>query len=158
MNSDSHERIEDDCSACSGTLRNSQTVTIAQASRSSSGMLARHRLEAESAGLDSAISRILECADVIPLSKEVMQHSVRIREQFSLQPQDSVVFASVDLYLSQRASERSIFANRTSRDFAVPDVQSRLAELHCTLLTSFSSTLTRIEQLGVARRRTVWAS
>jgi hypothetical protein len=55
------------------------------------------------------------------------------------------VFASVDLYLSQRVNERSILTNKNSRDFGVPDVQLRLEELNCTLLTSFSSTADLIE-------------
>jgi hypothetical protein len=102
-------------------------------------------VETEAAGVDSAISRILDCADVIPLTKEVMRHSIRIREQFEFEPQDAVVFASVDLYLSERAKAESVFANRDSGDFAVPDVEERLGALNCKLLSTFAKAVDMIE-------------
>ena len=100
-------------------------------------------METEAAGLDNAISRILECADVIPLTKEVMEHSIRIRNQFEFEPQDAIVFASVDLYLSERGKAESVFANKNSADFA--DVEERLGELNCKLISTFANAADMIE-------------
>ncbi len=100
-------------------------------------------VETEAAGLDNAISRILECADVIPLTKEVMEHSIRIRNQFEFEPQDAIVFASVDLYLSERGKAESVFANKNSADFA--DVEERLGELNCKLISTFANAADMIE-------------
>lgn len=102
-------------------------------------------VETEAAGLNNAISRILDCADVIPLTKEVMQHSIRIHDQFEFEPQDAVIFASVDLYLDGRGKAESVFANKNSADFAVPDVEERLGALNCKLLSTFSKAADMIE-------------
>lgn len=95
-------------------------------------------VETEADALDDAILRILECAEVIPLSEQILRDSFRAREQFSFQPQDSVVFASVDSFLNQRGKGDSIFANRNSKDFAVPEVKEHLAGLSCKLLSTFA--------------------
>jgi hypothetical protein len=102
-------------------------------------------VETEAAGLNNAISRILDCADVIPLTKEVMQHSIRVRDQFEFEPQDAVVFASIDLYLDERGKAESVFANKNSDDFAVPDVEERLGALNCKLLSTFANAADLIE-------------
>lgn len=100
-------------------------------------------VETEAAGLDSAVSRILECADVIPLTKDVMQHSIRLRDQFEFEPQDAVVLASVDLYLDGRGKAESVFANKNSADFA--DVEQRLGDRNCKLISTFANAADLIE-------------
>lgn len=104
-------------------------------------------VETEAASLDRAILRILDCAQVIALSAEIMRHSLRARDQFSFQPQDSVVFASADWYLNQRGKAASIFANKNSTDFAVPEVESHFESLNCKVLSNF------VDALGVITHR-----
>jgi predicted nucleic acid-binding protein len=102
-------------------------------------------VETEAAALDRAILRILDCAQVIPLSDDVLRHSIQARAQFPFQPQDSVVFASVDRYVKQRGQPESIFANKNSVDFSVPEVEAHFADLQCKLLSTFASTVGVIE-------------
>lgn len=98
-------------------------------------------VETEAASLDRALLRVLDCAEVIPLSAEIMRDSLRVRERFSVQPQDSVVFASADWYLNQRGRADSIFANKNSTDFAVPEVESHFQSLNCKVLATFADAL-----------------
>lgn len=56
-------------------------------------------VETEADSLDDAIRRLLGCAQVIPLTSEILNESFRARDQFAFEPQDSVVFASVDMFL-----------------------------------------------------------
>lgn len=98
-------------------------------------------VETEAASLDRAILRILDCAQVIALSAEIMWQSLRVRDQFSFQPQDAVVFASADWYLKQHAKVASIFANKNSTDFAVPEVESHFESLNCKVLSTFADAL-----------------
>lgn len=95
-------------------------------------------VETEADSLDDAIHRILACAHVIPLSGEILKASFSAREQFSFEPQDSVVFASVDGFLDQRGKVDSVFANKNSHDFGVPEVRKYLAGVNCRLLTTFT--------------------
>ena len=67
--------------------------------------------------------------------------------QFREQPQDSVVFASVDWFVNRRGKPDSVFANRNSKDFAVPGVKAHLAGLNCKLLSTFA------DAIGVVDRR-----
>jgi hypothetical protein len=107
-------------------------------------------VETEAAALDRAILRILDCAHVIPLSDEILRNSFRAREQFAFQPQDSVVFASVDWFVNQRGKPGSVFANKNSADFAIPQVEAHLAALNCKLLASFANTVGVIEHYAPA--------
>lgn len=95
-------------------------------------------VETEADSLDDAIRSILACAEIIPLSGEVLSNSFHAREQFPFQPQDSVVFASVDGFLSERGKADSIFANKNSKDFAVPGVKAHFAKLKCKVLSTFA--------------------
>ena len=52
---------------------------------------------------------------MIPLSGAMLKASLAARIQFSLQPQDSIVFASVDHFLKEHAGAESVFANKKFR-------------------------------------------
>lgn len=102
-------------------------------------------VEAEATALDRSILRILDCAQVIPLSGEILRNSLYARERFPFQPQDSVVFSSVDQYLGRHANRESIFANKNSADFAVPEIEAHFARLNCKLLSKFSNAVGIVE-------------
>src|SRR5947208_14400423 len=55
--------------------------------------------EVEHRALDDALVRLASCATVIPLSGTMLKSSLDARRRFSLQPQDSIVFTSVEHFL-----------------------------------------------------------
>jgi hypothetical protein len=77
---------------------------------------------------------------VVPLSGVMLEDSLAARIQFSLQPQDSIVFASVDHFLKERRGVESVFANKNSADFSGSEIETYLEKLGCKLLSSFSNT------------------
>ncbi len=74
-------------------------------------------LTSEANALYATIRHLADVALVLPLSEQIMKAALEIQIQFRLQPQDAVVFASVDQFLSGQGSGQKLFANRNSRDF-----------------------------------------
>lgn len=110
-------------------------------------------VQTEAAALDTAILRILDCARLIPLSEEVLRSSFRARTRFPFSPQDSVVFASADRYLNDRGRAESVFANKNSTDFAVPEVKAHFSDLNCKVLSTFDDALGVIDHRASGVRR-----
>ncbi|MGH8241176.1 MAG: hypothetical protein ACREXP_29740 [Steroidobacteraceae bacterium] len=108
-------------------------------------------VETEAAALDGAIRRILHCAEVIALSAEILRNSFPAREQFSFEPQDSIIFASVDWYLKQGAKDEGVFANKNSKDFAIPAAEDHFAALNCKVLSTFADAVGRIQHRARGR-------
>jgi hypothetical protein len=102
-------------------------------------------VETEADSLDEAIRSILGCGHIIPLSAEILKNSLDAREQFAFEPQDSVVFASVDAFLAQHGKANSIFANKNAKDFAVPEIRDHFAALNCKVLSTFADTVGLID-------------
>lgn len=100
-------------------------------------------VETEADALDDAILHILDCAEIIPLSEQILRDSFRARVQFSLQPQDSVVFASVDGFLNQCGKPTASSPTGTRRISPCPTSRS-------TALASIASCC--------RRSQTWWAS
>ena len=103
--------------------------------------------EIEHRALDHAIARLADCATVIPLSGSILKASLAARIQFSLEPQDSIVFASVDDFLRVRSGAKSVFANKNSADFSNPDIESHLQAMNCKLFYSFAKTRHYVEHV-----------
>jgi predicted nucleic acid-binding protein len=75
--------------------------------------------DVEHRALDDALLRLANCATVIPLSGPTVKSSLDARERFSLQPQDSIVFTSVEHFLKERGGAESVFANKNSADLGI---------------------------------------
>jgi predicted nucleic acid-binding protein len=103
--------------------------------------------EVEHRALDEALERLANCATVIPLSGAIFKDSLAARIQFSLQPQDSMVFASVDHFLKERGGAESVFANKNSADFSGPEIETYLERHGCKVIASFSNTRQYVESL-----------
>jgi predicted nucleic acid-binding protein len=101
--------------------------------------------EIEHRELDQSLLRLAKCATVIPLSGEMLKNSVGARLQFSLEPQDSIIFASVEHFLKDRGGSKSVFANKNSADFSGPEIESHLRGYGCKLLSSFANTRKFVE-------------
>ncbi|HWM66642.1 MAG TPA: hypothetical protein VNO35_08660 [Steroidobacteraceae bacterium] len=106
--------------------------------------------EVEHRALDEALLRLENCATVIPLSGTMLKTSLEARRRFSLQPQDSIIFTSVERFLIERGGAESVFANKNSADFSGPEMETYFERLNCKLFASFSNTRQYIE--NVARR------
>lgn len=108
--------------------------------------------EVEARGLDTTIRRLLDIATVLPLTAEVVGHALDAQVKYDLEPQDAVVFASVDFYLQPRTQSTKVFANRNYADFAKPDIESHLAEHNCKLFPDFHDAKNFVEHELAERR------
>jgi len=95
-------------------------------------LAASAQLQAE--GLDRTVRRFMRCGKIIPLTSEVMASALDAQLTFKLQPQDAIVFATVDRYLEQSAAGEKLFVNKNQRDFLTLEIESRLAGLGCKLM------------------------
>ncbi len=93
----------------------------------------------EARGLEEAICRLLKCSVVQPLSASIFANALTVQSRFRLEPQDAIVFASVDEHARRHASEPKVFLNRNERDFLTREIQAHFRELNCKLLSRFSS-------------------
>jgi hypothetical protein len=91
----------------------------------------------EASGLDSAIRHLVQVATVIPLSDRIVSASLDVRKRFDLDPQDAMVFASVDQFLREQGSGAKAFANRDSKDFG-ESVKGHLQGYDCQLFAKFA--------------------
>lgn len=97
--------------------------------------------EEEKQRLDSAISRILETATVIPIERDTIRTAIKLQETRNLSPQDSIVYASILSHLSKAADEPKCLITKNSKDFTNPDIEKDLENYGCKLLTKFEDGL-----------------
>jgi predicted nucleic acid-binding protein len=100
------------------------------------GLLARSSQE-EGQRLISTLERILKIADIIPLEAEIVRTAAQHRVIYKLEPQDSIVYASVLRHLASAMDVERCFINRNRRDFDDPDIEESLANNNCKMLFSF---------------------
>lgn len=105
-------------------------------------------LKVEAGALCATIRRLADVALVLPLSDQTLKAAIDIQVQFRLQPQDAVVFASIDRFLSGQGSGQKLFANHNSRDF-LPH-EAHFQQYNCKVLPRFGDARRFIErQVGV---------
>jgi predicted nucleic acid-binding protein len=104
--------------------------------RSVTGLLARSSQE-EDARLIAVLERILRVVEIIPLEAGIVLNAVQYRVTYKLEPQDSIVYASVIQHLATTSQHESCFLNRNNRDFDDPDIEESLARHNCKMLFSF---------------------
>lgn len=113
-------------------------ANLAETSRSVTGALAESA-DIEAKGLEDTIRRLLKCSVVPPLSATVIETALNAQSQFQLEPQDAIVFASVDEHARGRASEPKVFINKNQVDFLTPEIEAHFEQLNCKLLSKFSN-------------------
>lgn len=94
--------------------------------------------EDEKQRLQETILKLINVADIVPLTVDIISRAneYQIKHQFS--PQDSLVYASVINHLKSSALKKKCFMNRNSKDFDEPDIVNELEELDCKILFQFS--------------------
>ena len=103
--------------------------------------LLRQSAEEDKHRLDAVLSRLLGCAIAIPVGVEVINSAIEIRDALDLETQDSIILASVLSHLASASPIQKCFLNRNSRDFATPNIQARLKQYSCRLITNFEDGL-----------------
>lgn len=96
------------------------------------------RQEEERSRLQGVISRLLQIAEFIHLTPEILTDSLGHQEA-GFSPQDAVVYASILKHLADAGEGGKVFLNRNSKDFDDPDVQDSLEAQGCKLLFSFDA-------------------
>jgi predicted nucleic acid-binding protein len=95
--------------------------------------------EDEKQRLDAVIERVLAVAGLIPIEANTVRNAMEIQKTRRLDPQDSIVYASVLSDLPGRKAEPGCFVTKNSKDFADPDISQELAGFDCDLITNFGA-------------------
>jgi hypothetical protein len=86
--------------------------------------------------LESATSRLLGLAQIIPLQSTTIQLAIEHEANLGLEPPDAAVYASIIEDVRGRQGPKC-FLNRNSKDFDIPDIESELSHYDCKMIPSF---------------------
>jgi len=89
-------------------------------------------------------NQLLNVAEILPLTREVIEDAARQETPKELTGQDALVYSSVLLHLRSEANEECCFLNRNSRDFKLPNTVQELNAFSCKIISSFYAGLTFI--------------
>lgn len=89
--------------------------------------------------LDAVIKKILKVCQIIPLTAEILTEAIKYQSEYNLEPQDSIVYASVLEHMSKTYERQRCFLNRNSKDFDDPDIKESLNSYNCLMLFRFDN-------------------
>lgn len=92
--------------------------------------------EEERNRLRNTLEKLLEVAELIPLTTTIINNSLQQQQQ-DFSPQDAVVYSSVLMHLANADGDDHVFLNLNRKDFDDPEVQDRLEEMGCKILFRF---------------------
>lgn len=81
--------------------------------------------------------RLLNSAEAIALSVDILTEAARCEAPYNLKPQDALIYASVIAHLSQDNPSVACFVNRNSKDFNNPDIVDELNNYNCRMISRF---------------------
>jgi hypothetical protein len=81
--------------------------------------------------------RLLNIAEIIPLTLDILREAATYESPYDLTPQDALVYASVIVHLHQNHPPVSCFLNRNSKDFDNPDIVDELDRNNCKMIPRF---------------------
>jgi predicted nucleic acid-binding protein len=87
--------------------------------------------------LASVRSRLLACAELIPLEGSILAQAEEHQEDYDLSPQDAVIYASV-LAHRRISDEPGCFVTR-DQDFKDLEIKRELRSYNCKLLSNFAT-------------------
>lgn len=96
--------------------------------------------EEDMARLERLRSRLLACAEMVPLDSRILALAPECQERHSLSPLDAVVYASVLTHLETGAPRASCFLNRDA-GFLSPEIVETLKSRNCKVLPGFDQGL-----------------
>lgn len=82
-------------------------------------------------------NQLLDAAEIITLSRKILNHATICESEYGLSAQDSVVYASVIHHLEEKKPQEACFLNRNSKDFDRPDIVESLQNLNCRMIPRF---------------------
>ncbi|MEA5582727.1 PIN domain-containing protein [Nodularia harveyana UHCC-0300] len=83
--------------------------------------------------------RLLNSAEVISLSADILRGAAISEDPYDLSPQDALVYSSVISHLRENESQVSCFLNRNSKDFDNPDIVDQLNRFNCRMIPRFDN-------------------
>ncbi len=81
--------------------------------------------------------RLLQIAEIVPLTATILAEAATFEEPYDLAPQDALVYTSVLTHLHQTSPSVACFLNRNSKDFDNPDIVDELGKYNCRLIARF---------------------
>jgi predicted nucleic acid-binding protein len=81
--------------------------------------------------------RLLQSAEVIALTVNILTEAARCEAPYDLKPQDALVYASVITHLRQHQPQIACFLNRNTKDFDNPDIVDELNRFNCRMIPRF---------------------
>jgi predicted nucleic acid-binding protein len=101
------------------------------------GSLITQSNEEEQSRFSNYRQRLLNTGEVIALTPNVLLQAASYEANYTLSPQDAIVYASVLEHLRLNQPQQSCFLNRNSKDFGNPDIVDELAQLNCRMIPRF---------------------
>jgi predicted nucleic acid-binding protein len=95
--------------------------------------------------LEQITERLTRICLVPVLSPEIVRLAQVMQHEYNLDPQDAIVFASIDTALQTLGASPKVFVNKNFRDFATRPIQGQLEKHGCRLITSFPAACQYIE-------------
>ncbi len=89
--------------------------------------------------------RLLNSASIIPLTADILKEAATYEAPYDLQPQDSIVYASVITHLRENHLQIACFLNRNSKDFDSPNIVDELSGFNCRMIARFDQGLAFIQ-------------
>jgi predicted nucleic acid-binding protein len=82
--------------------------------------------------------RLLQSAEVIALTADILTEAAASEGPYDLKPQDAFVYASVITHLRQHQPQIACFLNRNTKDFDNPDIVDELHRFNCRMIPKFN--------------------
>jgi predicted nucleic acid-binding protein len=95
--------------------------------------------EEERQRFSSYREKLLEIAEIIPLSTQILKEATTYEAPYDLAPQDALVYASVITHLRENKTSLSCFLNKNSKDFDNPDIVDELDKNNCKMIPRFDN-------------------
>ncbi len=81
--------------------------------------------------------RLLQSAEIIALTADILTEAAVSEAPYDLKPQDALVYASVITHLRQHQPQIACFLNRNTKDFDNPDIVDELNRFNCRVIPRF---------------------
>ncbi|MFL6194732.1 MAG: PIN domain-containing protein [Thermoanaerobaculia bacterium] len=134
-----HERLREDLEDRLRELTRSEVYKTRIPAIRRAGLLLVEGSADDVRRLQTVRSRVLGCAELIPLERSILGNAVGHQDRHELSVQDSVVYASVLSHL-ERTGEPACFLSRDV-DFNTLAIKGELAARSCRLISRFETGL-----------------
>ena len=81
--------------------------------------------------------RLLAIAEIIPLSRDILAAAILGENRNELEPQDAIVYASIQTHLEGRTVQPCCFLNRNTKDFDNSNIGDELKQYQCRMIPRF---------------------